>query len=90
MFKKIASLLIPSNSKLAKKAAEGVRDGVNGTDDEKKAVITKYATLGNECAAIGQTLTEILKDGRIDEMETEQLAKYIEPLIAKAREIVGV
>jgi len=90
MLKKLASLILPSNDRLARKSAEGIRDGVNGTADDKKAVIAKYATLANECAAIGTTLTEILKDGHVDEMETETIAGLVKPLIVKAREVIGV
>lgn len=87
MFKKLIKSLI-SGKRLAGYAAEGIQQGVNGSKENTQATIAKYATLTNEVANIGQNLSTMLMDGKVDEMEKEKLQALLTPLFDKVLELV--
>lgn len=82
MIKRIIKAIVTPEL-LASYAADGIQRGVNGTPDERRATVVKYATLCNETAKISKNLSAMLTDGNIDQMEADQLRVLLTPLFDK-------
>ena len=79
---------IATHCRLSSYAADGIQRGVNGTKAETAATVAKYATITNEMAELAKTISAMLTDGRIDNMERDTLQKMLEPMFAKVMELV--
>ena len=79
---------IASGKRLAGYAAEGIQQGVNGSKENTQATISRYATITNEVANIGQNLSTMLMDGKVDEMEKEKIQALLTPIFDKVLELV--
>lgn len=77
---------MPSSKKMAVYAAEQITKAVNQADKEEQ--IAKYATIADKATEVQKFVTEILLDGKIDNVEKEDIAKKIEPLIEKLIELI--
>lgn len=86
MFKKLVKLFLPNAETLSNYAAEGIQKAINNAD--KEAQIAKYADLVDKATDVQKFVTEILLDGKIDDVEKEDIAKKIEPLMVKLIEII--
>lgn len=73
---------------LAKSTANGIARAVNESEEAVKSKIMKISATANELAVVAATLTEMTKDGTIDAVETETLAKMLEPYYVKAKELI--
>lgn len=86
MIAKIAKMLIPSPSRLAKMAASKVQDIANGSD--KFAAVAKYSVMADEALEICRFLQDIAEDGKIDDTERDKIAERLTPLFARLVEVI--
>lgn len=76
---KILKLFIPKPATLAHYAANGIQNAINGSGKEE--LIAKYSNLANKATEVQQFVSSILLDGKIDDVEKEDISKKIEPLM---------
>lgn len=86
MLKKILKLFIPSTKKLSTMAAEKIQAAVNQSG--KEDLIAKYASMADSATEIQKWITELLVDGKIDDMEKSEISDKLEPLIKKMVELI--
>ena len=77
---------MPSSKKMATYAAEQIANAVNQAQKEDQ--IAKYASIVDKATEVQKFVTEILLDGKIDDVEKEDIAKKIEPLMEKMIELI--
>ena len=87
MLKEIAMWFMPSSTKLASMAAAKIQEAVNSTD--KESTIAKYAGMADKAVEVQQYVTSLLLDGRIDDLERDDIADKLKPLIDKLMELIG-
>lgn len=79
-------MFIPNSKKLSVLAADQICKVVNESNKEEQIIkISKYADVLGQ---IQVKLCHLLKDGKLDETEKEQLAKDIEPFIEKLMKLI--
>ena len=86
MFKSIIKFFMPSSKKMAVYAAEQISKAVNQAQKEDQ--IAKYANIADKATEVQKFVTSILLDGKIDDVEKEDIAKKIEPLMEKMIELI--
>ena len=86
MLTKIAKMLIPSPSRLAKMAAGKVQEIANGSD--KFAAAAKYSVMADEALEVCRFLNDIAEDGKIDDTERDKIAERLTPLFARLVEMI--
>ena len=77
---------MPSSKKMAVYAAEQITKAVNQAQKEDQ--IAKYANIADKATEVQKFVTSILLDGKIDDVEKEDIAKKIEPLMEKLIELI--
>lgn len=87
MFKSLVKMFLPSSKKLAGMAAESIQKAINN-QAEKEAAIAKYSQMADQAVDVSKKITTWLNDGRIDDMERDEIADEIKPLIAKILELI--
>ena len=83
-----AKKLCPSSKTIAAAAASKAQKGYNGIDKEKRELISRYADKADSFNAHAKKLRQMITDGKIDDLERDQLAEMLEPLIKNAKELV--
>ena len=83
-----AKKLCPSSKRIATAAAEKVQKNYNGIDQAKRDLIASYADRADAFNEHAKKLRQMIADGKIDDLERDQLAEMLEPLIEKAKELV--
>lgn len=83
---KIAKVLMPSPSRLAKMAAAKVQEIANGSD--KFAAAAKYSVMADEALEVCRFLRDIAEDGKIDDVERDKIAERLTPLFARLVEMI--
>ena len=83
-----AKKLCPSSKTIAAAAASKAQKGYNGIDKEKRELISSYAAKADSFNAHAKKLRQMIADGKIDDLERDQLAEMLEPLIENAKELV--
>lgn len=83
---KIAKMLMPKPSRLAKMAASKVQELANGSD--KFAAAAKYSVMADEALEICRFLKDIAEDGRIDDTERDKIAERLTPLFERLVEVI--
>ena len=78
MFKAIAKLFLPSPEKLSTITADKIADTINTS--EKQDLIAKYASMALDLTSVQEFISNVLKDGNINEDEKKQIASKLEPL----------
>lgn len=86
MIARIAKMLIPKPSRLAKMAAGKVQEIANGSD--KFAAAAKYSVMADEALEVCRFLNDIAEDGKIDDKERDRIAERLTPLFARLVEMV--
>lgn len=86
MIKSIVKLFIPSGKKLAQMAADGIQKAVNQSD--KEALIAKYATIANQATEIQSFVVGLVVDGKIDDVEKNEISDRLAPLFSKLMELI--
>lgn len=84
--KKLIKWLMPSSKKLSNMAADKIQDAVNQSG--KEDIIAKYATMADSATEIQKWVTEILVDGKIDDIEKSEIAEKLQPLIQKVVDLI--
>lgn len=88
MFKTIIKWICPSGKTLAGYAAEGIAKSVNGTNEDVRLNVAKYAEYAHEVSEIAEKLSAMALDGKICENETKELKEMIAPIFNKVLELV--
>ena len=83
---RILKLFIPKPATLANYAAKGIQEAINGSGKEE--LIAKYSNLANNATDVQKFITSILLDGKIDDIERDDIAKKIEPLMKTLVEFI--
>ena len=83
---RILKLFIPKPSTLATYAAKGVQEAINGSGKDEQ--IAKYSKLADSATDVQKFITSILLDGKIDDIEREDIAKKLEPLMKTLVEFI--
>ena len=86
MMKAILKWFIPSPTNLAKIATNSICDKINST--EKLAKVAEYSDYADMVIQTASTLNNLIRDGKIDEMEKEEIAKMLEPVFKKAIDLI--
>ena len=81
MKKLLIKWFLPSAEQIADMAVNAAADFINTSD--KTDIIAKYGTAADEFTKIQAKLTNLLKDGKIDEAEKAELKTLILPLAEK-------
>lgn len=76
---KILKLFIPKPATLANYSAKTIQQAINGSGKEE--LIAKYSNLASKATDVQKYVTSILKDGKIDDIEREDIANKLEPLM---------
>lgn len=84
--KKLIKWFIPSPKKLSSMAAEKIQSAVNQSG--KEDLIAKYASMADSATEIQKWITELLVDGKIDDMEKSDIADKLQPLLQKVIDLV--
>lgn len=84
--KKLIKWFMPSSKKLSNMAAEKIQAAINQSG--KEDLIAKYASMADSATEIQKWITELLVDGKIDDMEKSDIASRLEPLLKKIVELI--
>lgn len=76
---KLIKLFIPKPATLANYSAKTIQSAINGSGKEE--LIAKYSNLANKATDVQKYVTSILKDGKIDDIERDDIANRLEPLM---------
>lgn len=76
---RILKLFIPKPATLSNYAAKGIQEAINGSGKEE--LIAKYSNLANKATEVQKFVTSILLDGKIDDIERDDISKKLEPLM---------
>lgn len=76
---KLIKLFIPKPATLANYSAKTIQSAINGSGKEE--LIAKYSNLANKATDVQKYVTSILKDGKIDDIERDDIASKLEPLM---------
>lgn len=83
---KIAKMIMPKPSRLAKMAAGKVQELANGSD--KFSAFAKYSVMADEALDVCRFLRDIAEDGRIDDTERDRIAEKLTPLFSRLTEMI--
>ena len=81
MKKLLIKWFLPSADQIADMAVNAVADFINTSD--KTDIIAKYGTAADEFTKVQAKLTNLLKDGKIDDAEKAELKTLLLPLAEK-------
>lgn len=81
MKKLLIKWFLPSADQIADMAVNAAADFINTSD--KTDIIAKYGTAADEFTKVQAKLTNLLKDGKIDDVEKAELKKLLLPLAEK-------
>lgn len=84
--KKLIKWLMPSSKKLSNMAADKIQNAINQSG--KEDIIAKYATMADSATEIQKWVTELLVDGKIDDIEKSDIAERLQPLIQKVVDLI--
>ena len=76
---RIIKLFIPKPSTLANYSAKTIQNAINGSG--KESLIAKYSNLADKATDVQQYITSILNDGKVDDIERDDIARKLEPLM---------
>ena len=83
---KIAKMIMPKPSRLARMAASKVQELANGSD--KFAAFARYSRMADEALDVCRFLRDIAEDGRIDDIERDRIAEKLTPLFERLTEMI--
>ena len=67
-------------------AAEKIQAAVNQSG--KEDLIAKYASMADSATEVQKWVTELLVDGKIDDIEKSEISDKLEPLLKKMVELI--
>lgn len=77
---------ILSPKKLSKWSADGIQQAINKSRYSEQ--IEKYGALADKFTEVQKWLTDILKDGKVDELERDDIEKKLLPLYNKLFDVI--
>lgn len=80
----LIKILMPSSKSLAEMAAAAIAKALN--ESGKAEMIGKYGTIAANATEVQAWLVAMLKDGKIDKLEEDEIAEKLVPLFEKVRE----
>lgn len=75
-----------SGKKLAKWSADGVQTAINNSKFSEQ--IAKYGEMADKFTDVQKQFTQILADGKIDNLERDEIEAKLVPLFDKLMEII--
>lgn len=84
MMKCLLKLFLPSSETLAELAAESIATAVNNANCKDQ--VAKYATIADKATDVQKWLTQMLADGKIDQLEQADISAKLVPLFEKVKE----
>lgn len=87
MMNRILKLFLPKPKTLANMAATSIADLANKNTD-KMLIAARYDEYVKKAAEVQTQLAKWIKDGKIDEIETEEMSNMIQPLFIKLYELL--
>lgn len=84
---KLLKLFLPKPKSLANMAADGIVKVVNENQD-KMIIAARYESYVKKAAEIQMQIATWIKDGKIDDLEKDEIAKAIEPLFDKLYDLI--
>lgn len=84
--KKLIKWLMPSSKKLSNMAADKIQNAINQSG--KEDIIAKYATMADSATEIQKWVTELLVDGKIDDIEKSEITEKLQHLIQKVVDLI--
>lgn len=84
--KKLIKWLMPSSKKLSNMAADKIQNAINQSG--KEDIIAKYATMADSATEIQKWVTELLVDGKIDNIEKSEITEKLQHLIQKVVDLI--
>lgn len=82
----IAKLFIPNPKKLSVLASQACQTFINQQPEDRAAQIARASDVASKLSDIQSKLSKALADGKLDDNETQALAKMLEPVIAHLME----
>lgn len=86
MKKMLISLFAPSPKKIATMAADKIQNIVNKSDKQNQ--IAKFAEISQKATEIQIKLNKWFEDGKLDDIETKEIAAEIEPMIERIYNLI--
>ena len=84
---RILKLFLPKPKSLANMAANSIAEFANKNQD-KMSIAARYESYVKAAAAVQMQIAKWIADGKIDEIEKDEMAKAIEPLFDKLYELL--
>lgn len=75
-----------SGKKLAKWSADGIQTAINNSKFSEQ--IAKYGEMADKFTQVQKWLTDILRDGKVDEIERADIEKKLQPVFDKLLEVI--
>ena len=82
----IAKLFIPNPKKLSVLASQACQQFINQQPEDRAAQIARASDIASKLSDIQSKLSKAFADGKLDDEETQELAKMLEPVIAHLME----
>lgn len=70
---------MPSAEQLAGYAADGIQKSVNGTDEDVRELVARYASYAEVATRTSNKLAAMVQDGTIDDAERDALRDMLTP-----------
>lgn len=84
---RLLKIFLPTPKTLATMAADNIANTANKNAD-KMLIAARYDAYVKKAAEIQMQIADWIKDGKIDEMEEEEIARAIEPLFEKLYDLI--
>lgn len=84
---RLLKIFLPKPKTLASMAADNIANFANKNAD-KMLIAARYDEYVKKAAEVQMQIATWIKDGKIDEMEEEEIARAIEPLFAKLYDLI--
>lgn len=81
-------LFLPKGATLAGYAADGIQKAVNGSDEDVRDLVARYASYAATATSIANRLAAMVTDGTIDNMERDELQKMLTPAFETVLQLV--
>ena len=78
--------LVPDARTLSRMSANSIREFVNSQPKDRAMQIERASALAERLSDLQLKISRALADGKLDEDETEALARLLEPVMSRLRE----
>lgn len=84
--KSILKFFLPKAESIAKIATDSICDKINSTD--KLAKVAEYSDYADMIIQTAGKLNDLIRDGKIDEIEKDEITKMLTPIFQKAIDLI--